>query len=124
DANWIVTDQVSGRRVLTSAAFQPDDDGVSVYLHSVLSAGGLKPKDVTNSPLNAVAALAAWVPRAHELGIRRDPWPADIIDPEHPRNAAHALIVGWNNFSNKARHRIRRELSQAATLIIDPGAAD
>jgi len=50
------------------------------------------------------------------LGAQPDPWPSDIPDPEHPRNAAHALIVGWEGLTKSARKERQRALASLPSL--------
>src|SRR6266536_1392058 len=40
--------------------------------------------------------------RQLRLGVRDDPWPKDVLDPEHPRYAAHALVVGLERLGRNA----------------------
>lgn len=126
DAQWVrlvVTDTKTQVRQPTSAGFFPEDDGMSVYLESTLERSGLGPAAVVADPMNAVAALRADAIRAQGLGIVRDPNPADVPDPHHPRHAAHCLVKGWEKCkTNSDRHRLRKALASASKLIIDPGA--
>jgi hypothetical protein len=48
--------------------------------------------------------------------VRDDPWPQGIQDEYHPRNAAHALIVGWNEISKSARKKYQRYLTTKARI--------
>lgn len=119
---FVVIDQLSRRRTPTSASFrvQDDEDGLSLYLESVLVAAGLDATAVVSAPMNAVAALPAQAIRSVGLGVVRDPFPDDVPDPAHPRHAAHALAVGWAG-GRKARHRLSQQLARAAKLVVDPG---
>lgn len=123
NTNFVSIDQVTRERVPTSASFrvQADEDGLSLYLESVLGAAGLDANAVVAAPMNAVAALRAQAIRALGLGVVRDPFPADVPDPDHPRHAAHALAVGWPG-GRSARHRLSQQLARAARLVIDPSA--
>jgi hypothetical protein len=119
----VVTDSKTYVRQPTSAGFVPDDDGLSVYLESTLERSGLGPAAVVANPMNAVAALRADAIRAQGLGIVRDPNPAEVPDPHHPRHAAHCLVKGWEKCkSNKDVRRLRKALAMASELVIDPGA--
>lgn len=120
---FVAVDQLSHKRMPTSASFRVQDDegGLSLYLESVLLAAGLDATAVVSAPMNAVAALSAEAIRTAGLGVVRDPFPDDVPDPDHPRHAAHALAVGWAG-GRKARHRISQELARAAELVVDPGA--
>jgi hypothetical protein len=100
----------------TSAAFNPDTDGASVYLDSVIQAGGLDVRDVTHSVTDSVWALRVGQVRELSLGVRRDPWPQDVDDPEHPRYAAHALITGLIGLSKRSRIQAQKGLARAESL--------
>ena len=123
DTTFVRVDQLTLNQSPTSASFrfQDGEDGLSFYLESVLAAGDLDARAVVSAPMNAVAALPAHAIRSAELGLVRDPFPDDVLDPDHPRHAAHALAVGWPG-GRKARHRISRQLAVAARLVVDPGA--
>ncbi len=76
-------------------AVKRDEDGLSVYRESRLQARGLTAASVMTAPGDWVAGLAVVdVGAIPPLDVRDDPWPARIPDAAHPRNAAHALIVG------------------------------
>ena len=113
---------ITGHRRPSSGAFKSDSDGISVYLDSVLSEVGLGPQDLVRAPQNAVVAARAAEPRQLSLGVRRDPWPTGTDDDDHPRNAAHALIVGFRGLRGKERRRTQKALAQSCTWVIDPGA--
>lgn len=123
DITFVRVDQFTLERSPTSAAFrvQEGEDGLSVYMESLLAAANLDARAIASAPMNAVAALPAHAVRAAGLGLLRDPFPDDVPDPDHPRHAAHALAVGWAA-GRKARHRLSQTLAAAATLVIDPGA--
>lgn len=123
DTTFVRVDQLTLKRSPTSASFrlQDGEDGLSLYLESVLAAADLAATAVASAPMNAVAALPARAIRAAGLGLVRDPFPDDVPDPDHPRHSAHALAVGWAP-GRKARHRISQRLATAATLVVDPGA--
>ncbi len=71
----------------------PDEDGVSVCRGSVLAAAGLAADAVVRAPQNLVLRLGIGEVRSRAgLRVRDDPWPQDIEEADHPRNAAHALI--------------------------------
>ncbi|MFB7982473.1 hypothetical protein [Streptomyces vinaceus] len=100
----------------SSAAFAPDTDGASVYLDSLVQARNLTPVDVTHAVTDSVWTLPVEQVRALNLGVRRDPWPQDVDDPEHPRYAAHALITGLIGLSKKQRIRAQKGLANSASL--------
>ena len=117
----VAVDAITGLRRPSSGAFKSDDDGISVYLDGVLSEMGLGPQDLVRAPQNAVVAFQAAVPRQLSLGVVRDAWPTGTDDDDHPRNAAHALIVGFLRLSGKER-RHQKALAQSCDWVIDPGA--
>lgn len=115
--NMIAVDVLTGTRRPTSGAFKPDDDGVSVYRESLLRRGSLTAVDVVRAPQNLVVAVPVGAVRSiRPLGVRDDPWPTGIPDEDHPRNAAHALIKGWNGLSRGERKTRQRKLADLTTL--------
>lgn len=112
----LAIDAVTGQRRPSSGAFKPDADGVSIYRASRLAATGLGVVAVVRDPWNVVVALGVGDVRAVPLGVRDDPWPDDIDEPEHPRNAAHALITGWQGLGKNERRRRQRALAEAPSL--------
>jgi len=116
---WV--DSLSGERRPTSGAFQPDSDGVSVYRMSILRASGLTATDLVNDRQNLVVGLPLGEVRSIAgLGVVDDPWPTDAYEPSHPRNAAHALIVGWQGLSKNERRRRQRALAMLPGLSFLP----
>lgn len=115
--SMVAVDVITGERRPTSGAFAPDADGVSVYRESRLRAIGMTAADLVKSPQNLVVALGIGEIRSlAQLGVRDDPWPADIVDAEHPRNAAHALITGWAGLSRSERRERQRTLTRLPSL--------
>ena len=115
--DWVVVvDVVTGERQPSSGAFKPDDDGVSVYRHSVLLAHSRSAVDVKMAPQNLVVGLTVDDVRHIDLDVHDDPWPAGVPDPTHVRNAAHALIVGWEGLGKSARRKRQRALRAAPSL--------
>jgi hypothetical protein len=113
----IAVDLKTQERRPTSGAFKPDSDGVSVYRKSKLDAAGLTANDLVRAPQNMVISLGVGEVRTlAQLGVRDDAWPEEIADPSHPRNAAHALIVGWNGLSKAQRLERQRSLTQLPSL--------
>ncbi len=108
--SMVAVDLETGERRPTSGAFKPDDDGVSVFRRGLLHAAGLGPDDVIKNPWNLVVSVDVGDIRSIGLGARDDPWPSDIDEPEHPRNAAHALIVGLERLSRGQRRRRQQVL--------------
>jgi hypothetical protein len=108
--SMVAIDQVTGVRRPSSGAFKPDADGVSVYRRGVLEQASLGPQDLITAPQNLVVGVEVGDVRSIGLGAWNDPWPADVPDPEHPRNAAHALITGLGHLGKKARLRRQQAL--------------
>lgn len=117
------TDSVTGESRPTSAAFLPKsgEDGLSVFRHARLAAAGLDASAVALEAKHSVFGLRTDEVRSLKLGVRDDPWPKDIPDADHPRNGAHALIVGWDAMSRSEVKRQARELAKlAATRLVHP----
>jgi hypothetical protein len=113
----IAIDALTGRRRPTSGSFKPDDDGVSVYLESRLNAASLGAVDLVKVPQNVVVSLGVVdVRTVTPLDVHDDPWPQDVVDPRHPRNAAHALIIGWAGLGRSDRRARQRALADAPSL--------
>lgn len=121
--SMIAIDLVTGERRPTSGAFKPDEDGISVYRRSLLESAGLGPRDVVKSPLNIVVGVRVEELRDIELDVRDDPWPIGIEDADHPRNAAHALITGFEALGKNPRRRKQKELVGLPSIrFVDLGA--
>ena len=115
----VFVDPLTGDRRPTTGAFRakPDEDGVSVYREQLLVAAGLTAADVVTAPLNVVVSLGVDDVRAiPPLDVHDDNWPADVPDPTHPRNGAHALIVGWDGLGKSARRERQLALVNAPSL--------
>ena len=113
----MATDSVTGTQRPSSGAFMPDGDGVSVYRETLLRQAGLTPADLVRGAGNLVVGLPVGeIREIARLEVADDPWPADADDPEHPRNGAHALIVGWAGLSKNERIRRQRALSRLPGL--------
>jgi len=119
--NMVRVDLETGERRPSSGAFRPDADGVSVYRRSVLEEGGLGASDVVRNPWNLVVSVNVGEVRSIELGVRDDAWPADIVEPTHPRNAAHALITGLERLGKSRRVRRQRDLVELPSVAIVVG---
>jgi len=111
-------DQETGKRWPTSAAFmpKPQEDGLSVYRRMKLEAAGLGASAVATRPEHIVFGMETGDVRAIKLGVRDDAWPPGIPDEEHPRNGAHALIVGWGGMTRGEIKRRARELAKLPSL--------
>ena len=114
--DMVVVDAVSGDRRPSSGAFKPDEDGVSVYRKSLLEDRQLTPADLAPRPGNLVVSINVGEVRSLSLDVEDDPWPQGIPEHDHPRNAAHALIVGWDGLSTSARKQRQRALSSLPSL--------
>jgi hypothetical protein len=105
----VVTDPVTGMSRPSSGAFEPDDDGLSVYRHDVLEQEGCAVADVVSD-----AAVPAWLSVAEvravaALGVIGDPH-----DEPDPCGRAHALVRGWTALSRKQRRAAQRQLATSA----------
>lgn len=104
----------------SSVAFEDKEDGMSVFLHSVMATQGLIiPWDVIHGKAPgtfAVARLQVRGLRRLGCGITRDPNPAG--EPPHPCNPAHAL-VHLPPLGKRPLHRLRKEMAGLAELL-DP----
>lgn len=118
--NMVTTDVVTGEQRPSSGAFKPDEDGVSVFRQVVLEAAGLGPADVRKAPSNLVASVLTAELRSEEMGLDvvPDPWPQDTDDADHPRNAAHALVTGFEGLGKNARRRRQQALVALASAQI------
>ncbi len=114
--NMLAEDVMTGERRPSSGAFKPDKDGLSVYLESTLSANALGPADLVMKTGNLVVRIPVGDVRSVDLDVVADPWPKDVPEADHPRNAAHALITGWEGMSKNERRRRQRELSLLPSL--------
>ena len=110
--SMVYIDPVTGEQRPTSGAFKPDADGVSVYSKTAMAAVGVELSDLFVRAGNVVVELPVAAVRASEqpLDAVADPWPADIPEPDHPRNAAHALVVGFDGLTKGQRKRAQDHL--------------
>ena len=123
-ADFFPLDQETGERRLSSGAFTPDDDGISIYRELLLSRADLGPQAVVRDPLNAVAALPAATVRGVDLDVVPDPQPPTSSDPDPRLGAAHALIVGFPALSRSQRRRRQRDLAASARVVVWPAGPD
>lgn len=115
--SMIAIDLKTQERRPTSGAFKPDGDGVSVYRKSKLDAAGFTANDLVRAPHNVVVGLSVGEVRTlAQLGVRDDAWPRDVADHAHPRNGAHALIVGWSGLSKSQRLERQKALTRLPSL--------
>src|SRR5262249_38062212 len=110
----LAVDSITGERRPTSGAFQPDEDGVSVYRLAILEKDCLSPEDITDTPRNLVYAVNVSEIRQIGLDVVADPWPK--VEYPRPRDAAHALIVGFSGLSVNERRRRQRALVKLPSM--------
>ena len=117
--SMVYIDPVTGEQRPTSGAFKPDADGVSVYSRMAMSAVGVEPADLLVRSGNVVVELPVSAVRDSEppLDAVGDPWPADIPEPDHPRNAAHALVVGFDGLTKGQRKRAQDHLVRISDFV-------
>jgi len=115
----VYVDPLTGTQRPSTGAFalKRGEDGVSVYREKLLAAAGLGVGDVVVAPSNLVVRLTVADVRAvPPLNVRNDLWPTDVPDPSHPRNGAHALIVGRDALGKNPRKAAQRALVEAPSL--------
>jgi hypothetical protein len=108
----------TGPRRPSSAAFDDDSDGMSVYRQSILDELGLGPRDVILglSGTYCVVELTVVDLRSAGLGIRPDPDPPDS---DHVCDPAHALVRFPADAGKKARLRLQRHMKEICRITID-----
>ncbi|HEY0871690.1 MAG TPA: hypothetical protein VGD55_14925 [Acidothermaceae bacterium] len=110
-------DQATGATRPSSGAFKPDADGVSAYSEMALGAEGLSPSALFLRSTGALARLPVGsIRRIAGLDAVGDPWPRDV--PDHPTNAAHALITGMAGISKGARLDLQKAIAEMPGLSI------
>jgi hypothetical protein len=112
----------TGSRQLTSACFKlhPDETGLSVFSRTIVERRALTLADVCRKPHQAVAAIPGTEPPDRGLRTDPDPWPKDAPEPEHPRNAAHALINGIPEMERQDQKQLARDWARIAVLVHVP----
>src|SRR4051812_5677955 len=115
----VYIDPLTGEQRPTSGAFKPDADGVSVYSHAALSVVGVSSSALLVRAGNVLVELAVAAVRSGEppLDAVGDPWPADIPEPDHARNAAHALVVGFEGLTKGRGNRAQDPLVRMADFF-------
>lgn len=118
-ADFMTFDEVTGRHRPSSGAFEADDDGVSVYIERVLSAYELDAVCIFEDSQDGIAELH--ITRVREAGdatltVIKDPWPADVPNPQERKHAAHALIKGLGELGKGPRKRSQRDLARGAEM--------
>lgn len=121
---FVCVDDRTGETRLSSGNFALEDgeDGVSVYRAHVLETLGLESSCLIRDPLNGVAALPTKAVTDAQLEVKPDPYPDDTGEPDHPRDGAHALVLGLAELGKKPRRRVQRALAIASTIVIHPSA--
>ncbi len=108
--NMLVRDARTGERTPHKGAFKLDVDGISVYSDWARREVKLSLASILKPPFNLLVRVPADSVRSIPgLSVVGDPWPDDIPDPDHPRNAAHALIKGVEAGIDKRTRRDRRD---------------
>lgn len=110
----VVLDEL-GKRIASSAAFDPDEDGISVFLESSLVQAKVEVISVIDGFEGyLLARVRVSDVRALGLGIIRDPNPPDA----RPMacNVAHCLIK-VPAVSKRNLHRLSQGLARASNLM-------
>lgn len=118
--NMFKIDSATGIERPTSAAFKYQNDGLSVFREKILVANDLNYRDIILKPGQVVASLhVEQIRSCNGLGVCNDPWPKGIPDENHKRNAAHALVVGWNSLSKLEAKAHQRFLAKNCQILDD-----
>jgi len=125
DVHFMVVEEgIKGviKRRPSSAVFKlsREEVGLSVYREVILARHGLDATALLKKPLSGVVALNVSDVRSEELDVVNDAWPAETDDPDHLRNAAHALITGLLDLSRSQRQKKADRLAKLADIVIDP----
>lgn len=110
-----VFDENLNRLRPSGAALDISDDGLSVYLGSVVAELGLEPVAVANDhPDYGVAECRAGACRALQLGVIRD----SIEPPVHVCDPAHGLVTGEG--SRTALKKKSSKLARHFIFVVAP----
>jgi hypothetical protein len=109
----------TGERYFSSSCFKlrPDETGLSIFSETIIKRLELTYADVCRKPHNAVASLPGSEPPRRGLRTEPDPWPEDAPEPEHPRNAAHAVINGIDALTKPDQRQLARDFAKIAKLV-------
>lgn len=120
---WVTENSVTKERRPSSGGFTHDTNGVSVFRRSLLLAHDppLGPSDVGMTPDDIIVGFTVADVRSLDLGVRNDLWPKDVIDPDHPRYCAHALIIGLDDLGGKAQVKKQRKLAVVPSMTFVQG---
>lgn len=119
-----VTTRDDGGSRPSSAAFElaPGEDGVSLYLGSVLDRLGLLPDVLVDDfPGYGVAVVSVeTILRASEgaLTVRRDP--VEETNTPRPYDPAHSLLIGLDSLPRKKNLKVRQKIARAARWLHEP----
>jgi hypothetical protein len=114
--SWVTIHKVTGERRPSSAGFDPDTDGLSVFRESVLTA-----QEPPLGPVGVgeiVASFTVADVRSLRLGVKNDAWPQDVPDPDQPRYAAHALITGLLELGRNQQRKRKKQLVEVQSMQI------
>lgn len=122
DGNFYAVNTETGERNLSSAAFKlrRDETGLSIFSNTIVERLELSHADLCRKPHNAIAALPGSEPPSRGLRTEPDPWPVDAPEPEHLRNAAHAVINGIDALGQGEQKRVARDFAKIARLVHPP----
>ncbi len=109
----------TGEERLSSACFKlhTAETSLSFYSQKIVTQRQLSYADVCRKPHNAVASIPGDDPPRRGLRTEPDPWPADAPEPNHPRNAAHAVVNGIAELTLKRQKQLARDWAELATLV-------
>jgi len=100
-------------RGVVAAFDDDDDDGISVFLSSIIEKLGLPVSAVVyGHPGYLVAGITVGLVRAEGMGVIPDP----VDAPPHPCNPAHALVT-TAHMSGKRRRKAARNIAKVAVFI-------
>lgn len=119
DEAFCVVNTETGEARLSSACFKlrSDETGLSIYSQTIVTRRSLTYEDVCRKPHNAVASISGTEPLCHGLQTIADPWPPDAPEPDHPRNAAHAIINGIRQLAPSKQRKLARDLAKIAVIV-------
>lgn len=112
---YLQRDLETGEMRLGRAAFQFDDDGMSVYRHALIFENELTASQIRRNESNDLWRFTAGAARKLSVGVVDDPDENDL-----PIGAAHASVRGFPDFrpaEKKARRTIALGLVAAAEFV-------
>lgn len=120
----VYVDPITGQQRPTSGAFKPDDDGISVYSRDAMRMSKVEPTDLLVRPGSLLVSLGVAHIREVDssIDVVADPWPDGIPEPDHPRNASHALITGFKGLTKSQRKRVQDRLVRLAAFLDEPSS--